>query len=485
MKGVARFFGAKTLMPNAALSTLMALTPGDVSVEYMLCDENVTRLDWEQPYDLVAVTGTVLTARRMEEICRGFDSRGIPVAIGGPYATLEAEACQGLADFHFIGEAEHTWPRFLRQWAQGRSVEPTHVQETFVDLRHSPAPDWSLISAGDYLQVGVQSSRGCPNRCDFCDVMPFVGGRLRTKAIEQVLQEVDNVQDLGVRSVFLSDDNFAANRQRAKALLEVLIRRPNPQQIPLSFSTQATLSLADDEELLRLLADAQFRILFIGLETIREQGLREANKAPNLSGDLVERLGRIAQYGLVAVLGVIVGFDADDEAIFDELHQFIEETDSLLVGSGLLNAPPGTPLHARLEQEGRLDGSRFSGELQMASNVLFKNFDGDTLARKNMEFLQRIYQPELFGRRLERWISRVNTFSEHSPYLQEDSRQFIRRAADIFLFAKRHFNGPQSAMLRRVMKQGLRQEPRLMPAIVEILAQYWHFYSFVSGTAQV
>ena len=130
------------------------------------------------------------------KLCSAFRERGIPVALGGTYATLQHDRCAGLADHHFIGEAEHTWPRFLRDWIAG-AAETVYEQGSFIDLEDSPAPDWSLIEPKDYLSISVQTSRGCPNRCDFCDAIQYMGRKYRVKPVSQVLEEIKAAHALG------------------------------------------------------------------------------------------------------------------------------------------------------------------------------------------------------------------------------------------------------------------------------------------------
>ena len=465
-------------MPNPALATIVALTPTEAGVQYRLCDEEVGPLDLETPCDLVAVTGMTVDAERVEQICRAFRDRGVPVALGGAFATLEAERCKGMADHHFIGEAENTWPLFLEQWLRG-DARATYRQEGHVDMGQSPCPDWSLIRPEDYIQVGIQTSRGCPNRCDFCDVVQYVGSEFRVKEDAQVLKEVAAAHALGFRGITLSDDNFIGDRRRARGLLSALGAWNARQAEPVTFSTQVTLQVADDEELLRGMAEAPFRFLFLGLETLRKQGLREVNKTPNLTADPRARLERIVSFGLVPFLGIIVGFDADDEGVFQELERFAAETASPIVASSLLNAPPGTPLYHRLEGEGRLAGDAFSGEWQMGSNVMFKNFAPRGLVRSNLEFLARVYAPEAFGERLMAWVGAV----EHLPEVPADGpdmmARFVDKTGELLAFARANFTPDAFAMFRRCLKATLRQEPRLLPAVIDILGQYWHFHCFV------
>ena len=477
MQGTVELLGAKTLMPNAALATLMALTPSGINVEYVLGDENISALDWNMPCDLAVITGATLHKKRIHELCAGFRQKGIPVALGGAYASINHDLCTNLADFHFIGEAEYTWPVFLQQWINGNAV-PVYQQKTYVDLKDSPAPDWSLINASDYININVQTSRGCPNNCDFCDVIQYVGRKPRTKSVQQVMREVKNAHLIGARTVFFSDDNFLANKVFTEQLLAELITWNQAQTRPLSFSTQITLEIADDEKLLRMCADARFSVLFLGVETVRRESLLEVNKVHNLKYDIDERVNRISRYGIMPFLGMIVGFDHDDESVFNELYDFIARTNSPIVGISLLNAPRHTPLYHRLEKEGRLTGDDFSGEWQLYTNIVPKQMSRARLLSLYCELFKKIYDPELFYHRLNGWLTQVNYQNNLYTHKRFDLRQLshgLRMITYFLLFAK-----PE---VRKLFGQSMtgtwKINPKLMRRAFTFLAQYHHFYEFV------
>ncbi|MBW2276341.1 MAG: DUF4070 domain-containing protein [Deltaproteobacteria bacterium] len=484
LQGTVELLNAKTLVPNSALATLIALTPDDVGVEYVLLDENVSRLDPSIDCDLVAITGATLHSRRIVELCRIFRERGVPVALGGTYATLQPDRCEGLADHLFIGEAEHTWPEFLREWAAGNAA-PVYRQEGFIDLADSPAPDWSLLEPKDYLSISVQTSRGCPNRCDFCDVIQYVGRKYRTKSVDQVLEEVRRAHGLGAHSVFFSDDNFLGNVQFTRELLPRLIEWNRAQDRPLAFSTQITVKVADDEELLKLFADALFSVLFLGVETPRREALEEVGKAQNLSRPLDERLTAISRFGIVPFLGLIVGFDADDAGVFDEMYGFVDETASPIVGVSLLNAPRHTPLFERLEQAGRLVGDDFSGEWQLETNIVPKQLTREELVRGYWELFVRIYEPEAFDRRLQEWLKKVEYFAEQG-YEKKKTNLWellnMLRVTGKFLFRSEK---QVRRLFLRNMKRARYLDSGTRIRMFTLLAQYRHFRDFVTKPRQL
>ena len=477
MQGTVELLGARTLMPNAALATLMALTPPGINVEYVLGDENVSELDWYMPCDLAVITGATLHKKRIHELCAGFRKNGVPVALGGAYASINHDLCANLADFHFIGEAEYTWPAFLQQWINGNAM-PVYHQKTYIDLKDSPAPDWSLINTKDYVNISVQTSRGCPNNCDFCDVIQYVGRKPRTKSVQQVMREVKNAHFIGARTVFFSDDNFLANKLFTGQLLAELISWNSAQARPLSFSTQITVEIADDENLLRMCADARFSVLFLGVETVRRESLLEVHKVHNLKYDIDERVNKISRYGIMPFLGMIVGFDHDDENVFNELYDFIARTNSPIAGISLLNAPRHTPLYQRLEKEGRLAGDDFSGEWQLHTNIIPKQMSRATLLNHYCELFKKIYDPALFHQRLNGWMTQVNYQNNLYTHKKFDSRQLLHGLRMITYFLL--FAQPE---MRKLFWQSMigtwKINPKLMRRAFTFLAQYHHFYDFV------
>ncbi len=477
MQGTAEILGAKTLMPNSALATLMALTPAGANIEYTLTDENVSSINFNTRCDLVVVTGATLHASRIIEICTQFKQAGKKVALGGTYASIEPDKCVGLADYLFIGEAEYTWPQFLKDWQCGETKARYH-QQTYVDLKDSPAPDWSLINAGDYVNINVQTSRGCPNQCDFCDVIQYVGRRYRTKPVDRVMIEVKNAHAIGARTIFFSDDNFLGNKPFTRSLLTRLIEWNTKQRRPLSFSTQITVQVADDPDLLKQFADARFSVLFLGVETVREQCLDEVHKSQNYELDLNRRIKNISRFGIVPFIGLIVGFDHDDESVFNELDDFLVRTASPIAGISLLNAPRHTALYERLKKEGRLTESAFGGEWQLQTNVIPKLMDKDRLQHLYVTLFQKIYQPHHFEHRLLNWLDGVDYHNTLYHHKKGDPKQLKFGLLILFRFLFKEDRRVKS-MFWRLLRKTWQIDPKLMKRFFTVITQYSHFYNFV------
>ena len=476
MRGALDIVGKhKTLMQNTALLTLIALTPKDLDVEYIYCDENVTPINWDIECDLVGITGYTLQFERMGLISAQFRERGISVAVGGIHATIYPDNVKKIADHLFVGEAEYTWPQFLRDWAQG-NAKAVYRQETFVDIKDSPAPDLLYIKAKNYHYFSIQTSRGCPNNCDFCDVVRVTGRKHRSKSIDRIMLEVKNAQTIGAETVFFSDDNFVVNRKFTIQLLREIITWNRTLDRPISFSTQATVMIGADEEIVKLLADARFSVIFLGLETINKDCLEEVNKGQMAQYDPFEVIPRISRYGIMPFIGMIVGFDHDTPAVFKEIEDFLDETASPFASISVLNAPNHTPLYERMKKEGRLVED-FRGFWHLTTNIIPKQLTPQELYFGQKELFKRLYEPEHFESRIIGWLKNVKYFPDN---YSTKKKNLFRIVMIIKIF--HHFIArvppPVRSMFFNVLKETWRINPRLISRAVSLLVQYWHYYDF-------
>lgn len=346
----------KYSMANGALVSVAALVPPEHEV--VLIDENIERIDFRslERFDVIGVTGMVVQAERMLEILRKLQELPAIVAVGGPFVTVNEATFEGLCDVRFIGEAEETWPMFLNALAADTPTATRYEQEQKTDMTRVPVPRFDLLRRGYYGTAPVQFSRGCPFLCEFCDIITIFGRRPRVKRPEQILAELDAVLAQGFKGCFLVDDNFIGNKIEAKRLLPRIIEWQQQHGFPLEFVTEASINLANDPELLDLMVQANFRSVFIGIETPREASLTETRKHQNVHGDsLLAKIERIRASGIGVSGGFIVGFDNDDERIFDEQFEFIQASGIATLSISLLTPLPTTPLYDRLRAEGRLD----------------------------------------------------------------------------------------------------------------------------------
>jgi radical SAM superfamily enzyme YgiQ (UPF0313 family) len=378
-------------MTTGALAALAGMVPEGHQVD--LLDENVEEIDFERlaRYDIVAMTGMIVQKERMKEILLKLREMPPLVVVGGAYATVKEEFFDGLCDVLFVGEADDTWPQFLRDYAAGRPCERYYKQAERTDMTTVPKPRYDLLKVKSYASGSLQFSRGCPYRCEFCDIIVTFGRRPRVKRPEQVIAELEEMRNAGFFSCFIVDDNFVGNKREAKKLLELIIPWQERHGYPLRLTCEASMNLADDPQLLDLMYRANVRTVFIGIESPRAESLEETLKTQNTRGDsMEEKLARIQNAGLDINGGFIVGFDHDDKAIFEEQFNFIQGNGILLSMVGMLQAIPTTPLYERLEKEGRLVAD------DPNCNIIPKQMTREELIEGYWDLVQRLYTPEAF-----------------------------------------------------------------------------------------
>ncbi len=343
--------GKRALNPPLGLATLAALCPPDWEVE--IIDENIETVPLEPRADIIGICGMGVQFRRQRELLDYYRRGGYYVVAGGSFASLCPERYRELADTVVAGEAEYIWPEFCRQFAQG-TQRPLYQEKGLVDLAHSPIPRFDLLKLDQYTSASLQFSRGCPYRCEFCDIIVMFGRRPRTKPLSQIGKELDLLRRRGVRNAFFVDDNLIGHKAKAKALLKYLADNQRHADYAFQFGTEASLNLAEDDELLNLFREANFSWVFIGIESPDEASLKEAGKTQNMRQDILSAIHKIYRNGIDVLAGFIVGFDNDTLDIFDRQQHFITASGIQVAMVALLTALPRTPLHKRLEQEGRL-----------------------------------------------------------------------------------------------------------------------------------
>ena len=480
MRGTVEAVGARSLMPSPALATLVALTPEALrgEIEYIYTDEHLEPVDFGRPCDLAALTGFSLHGARLRELSDGFRAAGVPVALGGPMATSDPDGARPLCDHLFIGEGELTWPQFLVNWMAGDAAD-TYVQDTAVDLSLSPPPDWRFVRGGDHLYMTVQASRGCPNKCDFCAAQKMVGARHRIKSIDQIMEEIDAVRRAGAEVIFFSEDNFYVRRSFTRELLERIIAYNTALDSPVQFSCQASVRITDDEQILKLLADARFAVIFLGVESLRKRCLEEVSKGHLYRADLAQRIKRLSSYGLLPFIGMMVGFDNDDAHTFDEIEAFLEETGSPLCSISMLTAPDGTPLYERMAGQGRI-AAPFTGQWHFNTNIVPLRGSVQELTARHRALFQRLYQPRAFERRVTRWLDGVEYFTD-----MYSGRRRSSHSRGKLKHLVRHYllRAPLPLRLQffRLLVRTLRRDPRLTRKAITILTQYCHYYGFVTN----
>jgi radical SAM superfamily enzyme YgiQ (UPF0313 family) len=397
--------GTHGMMPPLALTTVAALTPTDADVEIALVDEAEGLVDLDTECDVVGITGYVTQRDRIIELAEAFRARGRLVLLGGPHVSLAPDTYRPYGDVLFVGEAELTWPQFVADHAAG-SWQDTYVGDR-IDITRSPVPRHDLVDFGRFHMGSVQTSRGCPFECEFCDVIIYLDRRQRHKTPAQVVTELEVLYQQGYRDVFLCDDNLTAHRGRSARILDAVIEWNDAKPEPVRFVTQVSIDVARDQDtpLLERAARAGLRLAFVGLETSDPEALHEAKKHQNVRVDLVGDIHKVQRQGIQVQSGLVCGFDADDLSSFRHQYEFMQAAGTPNVAVTMLSAPEGTPLETRLEAAGRiLPTVAGDGHVALAAglftNVVPLQMTQDQLRTGVVWLLNQLYRPEAFLERV-------------------------------------------------------------------------------------
>jgi radical SAM superfamily enzyme YgiQ (UPF0313 family) len=388
----------RAINPPLGLATLAALCPPDWHVE--IVDENVEAVPLDPRVDIVGVCGMGVQFERQSELLEYYGARGHTTVAGGSFASLCPERYAGLAHVVVAGEAEYVWKRFCADYAAG-TPQPLYRECGAVDLADSPTPRFDLLRLERYTTATLQFSRGCPYLCDFCDIIVMFGRKPRFKSPEQIGRELDALRAQGARNAFFVDDNLIGNKGAAKRLLVFLADYQKRNGRPFRFGTEVSVNVAHDEELLRLLREAGFVWVFIGIETPDEASLRESRKTQNTQRDLLQSVRRLYAHGIDVLAGFILGFDNDTPETFEKQRAFIMSSGIQAAMIGLLTALPRTPLYARLEREGRLlDHPEQSDNTSLGTNVTPRNMSREALIEGYRELYRQLLSDAAIAERI-------------------------------------------------------------------------------------
>ncbi|MET1046452.1 MAG: DUF4070 domain-containing protein [Hyphomicrobium sp.] len=393
--------GKRANLPVACLPLLAALVPNHHNVT--LIDENVEDIDFARlgRADIVCVTGMSIQGQRLREILAEVRRRGVLTVVGGAMATVEPQELEDFADVIFVGEADETFPRFLREWELGTHTT-RYVQADKTDMTTLPRPRLDLLKSQHYMFGSMQISRGCPFTCEFCDIIVTFGRKPRLKSSEQVIAELDAYYQAGITIVFVVDDNLIGNKKAIKPILRDMIRWQEEHAYALTLFTEASLDLAEDDELMELMGRAGFQSVFIGIESPNEASLKETKKLQNVrerAGTLVERVHRIQSRGLDVWCGMIVGFDSDKASVFGELPPFLANARIANALIGLLHAIPTTPLYDRLNKERRLNNDEDSAAF--GTNVAPLGMSREDLRKGFVTVTGQAYSADAYFKRID------------------------------------------------------------------------------------
>ena len=473
--------GARYPAAPLGLITVAAMLPPHWEVRFVDRNtEDLTEadLDWA---DMV-MTGGMLPQQAdslaVIEICR---KRNLPVVVGGPDPTSSPHIYER-ADFRVLGEAESILSEFIAAWNAGRRSGTFVAPKFQADVTTSPIPRFDLIKFERYLYVGVQYSRGCPFTCEFCDIIELYGRVPRTKTTPQILAELDRLYALGHRGhVDFVDDNLIGNKKALKQFLPSLKAWQEEHDYPFEFSTEASVNLSDDDELLRMMREAGFFAVFVGIESPDPETLVLMKKKQNTRRNLVDSIHRIYRAGMFVTGGFIIGFDNEKTNVGDSLAEFIQLSAIPVAMVGLLYALPNTQLTRRLIKEGRLHANHDVGPVhggdQCTDGI---NFDTKRplrdVLRDYKRVLQIIYEPAAYAARLQTLASLLDRpvarrdVPAGDPRGKVDAMQLMQRIVTRLPEAREPF--------LRVLKTCARENPDAMRIIVGLMAMYLHLGPF-------
>jgi radical SAM superfamily enzyme YgiQ (UPF0313 family) len=483
----------RAAMPVASLPLLAALTPSGHTVT--IIDENVEPIDYGRlaRADIVGITGMSVQRRRMREILAEVRKLRAFVVVGGPWVTVQEDYFGDLADTIFVGEAEETWALFLEEWGSG-NPRKRYEQADKTDMSQVPLPRYDLLKMRHYLFGSVQFSRGCPFQCDFCDIIVTFGRRPRFKTADQILLELDALLAQRMEVVFIVDDNFVGNRVAVKKLLPDVIAWQQRHGFPIIFVTEASLDLAEEPELIRLMTAANIQSVFVGIESPNEESLKNAKKYQNVRRNttVLDRVLAIEEAGLEVWCGMIVGFDQDSGEMFDAQLEFISRARIIEAMVGMLYAIPKTPLHHRLASEGRLDPEDVPA---FGTNVIPLKMSREELRDGYIRLMTELYSPENYFGRLDGLLLRghfqlasgqARYWQAHRWVALKGKTRLLLRAAYLFVRLMVSIPDPKLRREYRCRVLGLmrvRRDPPVVFGYILKCAMHYHHHRMAQDLA--
>jgi radical SAM superfamily enzyme YgiQ (UPF0313 family) len=482
------FVGAKYPTMPLGLITVAAMLPKDWVVR--LVNRNTEQLsDDDIGWADMVMTGGMLVQQpdtlRLIEMCQ---ARGKPVVVGGPDPTSSPHVYQA-ADFQVLGEAEGVLEAFIEAWNAGQRSGVFKAELFTADVTKSPLPRYELLKFEQYLHVGLQFSRGCPFTCEFCDIIELYGRVPRTKTAPQVLAELDRLYELGYRGhVDFVDDNLIGNKKAVKAFLPHLVAWNEQHDYPFEFSTEASINLADDNELLDLLRRANFFMVFVGIETPNTDALIAMRKKQNTRRKLADSVHRVYSAGIMVTAGFIVGFDTERVSVAPEMTEFIREAAIPISMVSLLTALPNTQLTRRLTAEGRLHaGHELMPDGLNDTQGQGLNFDTirpqSEVLRDYVEILRDVFDPQSYCDRLRRLASLLDLSNRPDHALNVPTRYAAEGITRIKALIDR-MPDDSGRLFWRTFLECQRINPKATKAVLMLMVAYLHLGPFARSMVE-
>ncbi len=469
-KHVLRLISKKATEPPLGLITVSAMLPEDW--ERKLVDMNIGKLKdndikWA---DMVFISGMIIQKKSFDQTVERCKNLGVRVVAGGPMVTEQPENYPE-PDHLILNEAENSLQPFIEDLAAG-NPKRVYSSDVFPDITETPIPDWSLLDLKHYVTMDLQYSRGCPFNCEFCSITALFGRRPRVKSAGQFMAELDSLYNAGWRSsVFIVDDNFIGNKKYLKdEMLPELISWQKAHNYPFSFNTEVSVNLADDEELMDLMAESGFTACFVGIETPDDSSLAECGKTQNRGRNMIDSVKRMQRRGFNVSAGFIVGFDSDTEDIFQRQFDFIQKSGIVNAMVGLLNAPYGTRLYKRLESEQRLvmgmTGDNTDGSLNFIPKM-----NPDFLISNYKKLVKKIYSP---GHYLERVKTFLSEFRLSDIKFDRSRKNMLKTGVNVVLRLG-FFQSRGKSSFWKLLRDTIRTSPEKVTTAVTLAVYGLHF----------
>jgi radical SAM superfamily enzyme YgiQ (UPF0313 family) len=468
----------KALLPPLGLITVAAILPQDW--EFKLVDRNirdVTESEWGWA-ELVIISGMIVQKEDFLAQVRAAKGRGKFVAAGGPYPTASPHEVQWAGtDYLVLDEGEFTLPMLVEALARGETNGTFRSAEK-PDLTQTPIPRYDLLDLDAYDTMSIQFSRGCPFQCEFCDIIVLYGRKSRTKTPAQLLRELDYLYDLGRRgSIFMVDDNFIGNKRNVKLLLRELKGWMAERNYPFSFTTEASVDLAQDAELMELMVECNFTVVFLGIETPDGESLALTKKFQNARDPLVTSVETITKSGLRVIAGFIIGFDGEKTGAGDRIVQFVEEAAIPLPFFSMLQVLPNTALWHRLAKEGRL--LNYDGNINQTTLMNFiPTRPIQDIAHEYVEAFWRLYDPETYLDRTFRHFMNLGIVPRTGKAFRFSRKTWVSlRAGLILLWRQGIVRSTRQKFWSNLFKV-FKRSPSLVEPYLTVCAYIEHFVEY-------
>jgi len=328
-------------MEPLMVATLKALTPP--YIDTYLFDDRIESIDYSVDVDMVAISVETYTAARAYHIAARFRQRGIPVVMGGYHVTAVPDEAAQHADCIVIGNAESVWAAMLDDFQNNKLQARYDGERGGIPLM----PDRSVYGTKKYLRLSlIETGRGCPNHCEFCAITCFYRANYIPRPIQDVVAEVKQAKN---KFVFFVDDNLSANRDHLMSLCKAIM------PLKIKWTSQVSLAVAKDDELLGAMKKSGCQVLLIGFESLDKKNLDQMNKSWNYKlGERDALVRKLHKAGIGIYATFVFGFDADGDETFEDTIKFAMKHKFFFAAFNHLLPFPGTPLYERLQESGRL-----------------------------------------------------------------------------------------------------------------------------------